>query len=370
MLKILFMIHDLSVGGAEKVLVNLVNNMDKSKFDITVCALFGGGINEQFLKPHIKFYTVWKKPIPGNSKLMKLMSPKKLHKLCVKEHYDIEISYLEGSTARIISGCSDKETKLISWIHIEQHTKECVSIAFRSFEEAERCYKKFDRTVCVSEYVKNDFTSLVKLEKTVDILYNTNETAMIIEQSKELVEDGIFNDNEIKIIGIGKIKKNKGFDRLARIHKSLLADGLPVHTYILGTGQQQNEIQSYIVDNHLENSFTFLGYHTNPYKYLSKCDLFVCTSFSEGFSTAATEALILGVPVCTVEVSGMKEMLGENNEYGIVTDNTEEALYAGMKKMITAPGLLEQYAAKASERGKVFSTEKTVKAVEYMLLNV
>ena len=47
------------------------------------------------------------------------------------------------------------------------------------------------------------------------------------------------------------------------------------------------------------------------------------------FSTAATEALIVGTPVCTVEVSGMKEMLGENDEYGIVTENSEEALYEG-----------------------------------------
>ena len=49
--KILFLIHDLGHGGAEKVLVNLVNNMDPTQFDITVLALFGGGVNEQFLKP-------------------------------------------------------------------------------------------------------------------------------------------------------------------------------------------------------------------------------------------------------------------------------------------------------------------------------
>ena len=49
MIKRLFLIHDLGQGGAEKVLVNLVNNMDKEKFDITVISLFGNGVNEQFL---------------------------------------------------------------------------------------------------------------------------------------------------------------------------------------------------------------------------------------------------------------------------------------------------------------------------------
>ena len=94
--------------------------------------------------------------------------------------------------------------------------------------------------------------------------------------------------------------------------------------------------------------------------------MFLCASLSEGFSTAATEALILGVPVVTVEVSGMKEMLGDNNEYGIVTENDEEALYEGIKRMITSDGMLEDYANRAKERGKSFSTEKTVRAVEKM----
>ena len=66
----------------------------------------------------------------------------------------------------------------------------------------------------------------------------------------------------------------------------------------------------------------------------------------------------------------MQEMLGENDEYGIVTENGENALYEGVKKMLTAPKLLEHYAEKASERGKYFSTEKTTQAVEEMLLNL
>ena len=98
--------------------------------------------------------------------------------------------------------------------------------------------------------------------------------------------------------------------------------------------------------------------------------MFVCASYAEGFSTAATEALIVGTPVCTVEVSGMKEMLGENNEYGLVVENNEEALYQGIKKLLDAPELLKHYKKKAEERGKMFSTEKTVRVVEVMLISL
>ena len=105
MKKVLFLIHDLGQGGAEKVLVNLVNNMDRSKFDISVTVLFGGGVNEQFLVPDIHFHAVFPNEIPGNSKLMKFLTPEQLHKICVKEHYDIEVR-LSSSPREILGVCS------------------------------------------------------------------------------------------------------------------------------------------------------------------------------------------------------------------------------------------------------------------------
>lgn len=134
MLKVLFLIHDLGQGGAEKVLVNLVNNMDRSKFDISVTVLFGGGVNEQFLAPDIHFHAVFPKEVPGNSKLMKLLTPAQLHRMCVKEHYDIEVSYLEGPSARVISGCQSEDTKLVCWIHSTISNTENASNSFRSIE--------------------------------------------------------------------------------------------------------------------------------------------------------------------------------------------------------------------------------------------
>ena len=368
MTKILFLIHDLSVGGAEKVLVNLVNNMDASKFDITVMTLFDVGVNKQFLAPHIHYKRCFKRMIRGNSHLMKLLSPRQLHDWLIKEKYDIEVSYLEGPSARIISGCPYKDTKLVSWIHVEQFNTEISSKSFRNYKESNTCYRKFNQVVCVSDAVRKDFCSLYPEVRDVCVLYNTNESAKILKMSSEAVEEIVSDKETIKLVGVGKVLPNKGFDRLARIHKYLLDEGFKIHTYILGVGSQQEEIQQYLEKNCLVETFTFLGYQTNPYKYVAKCDLFVCASYAEGFSTASTEALIVGTPVCTTEVAGMKEMLGENNEYGIVTENSEEALYQGIKSLLGNPELFEHYRKMAGERGKEFSTEKTVKAVEDMLI--
>ena len=370
MKKVLFFIHDLGPGGAEKVLVNLVNNMDPEVFEITVMTLIGGGVNEQFLKPHIRYCSCFKRLPRGHIHFLKLLTPEQLHKWFIKDKYDIEISYLEGPAARIISGCPDADTKLVSWIHVEQHTKPVAAKAFRSFQESERCYQRFHQTVCVSEYVKQDYLSLYPVLKNVDVLYNTNETDQILQKQHEPVDDGVFTDAGIRICGVGKLMENKRFDMLLRIHKRLLEQGYSLQTCLLGDGPERSRLERFVRENALEDSVTFLGYQTNPYKYIANCDLFVCASIAEGFSTAATEALIVGTAVCTVEVSGMKEMLGANNEHGIVTESNEEALYRGIKSLLDDPELLAHYKKQAQLRGKTFSTQNTVKAVQDLLLSL
>ena len=242
-----------------------------------------------------------------------------------------------------------------------------LAASFRSEKEARACYDRFDQTVCVSQYVHDDFCRLLDFQKPCRVLYNTVESDKILtgagEAAPELSDDGM-----VRLIAVGTLKQSKGYLRLLNIIKRLRDEQYPVHLYILGIGPLQQEMEEFIRQNKLHDTVTLLGYRTNPYKYVSKCDLFVCASFAEGFSTAATEALIVGTPVCTVEVSGMKEMLGENNEWGIVTDNDEDALYQGIKRLLDNPALLAQYKEKAAQRGKTFSTDNTVRAVEEMLL--
>lgn len=370
MKKLLFLIHDLGYGGAEKVLVNLVNHLDRTQFDITVIALFGGGVNEQFLKPDIHFRAVWPRNIPGNSKWMKLLSPAQLHRFVVKETYDVEIAYLEGPSTRVISGCPDPNTQLVCWLHSQQKTCREIASSFRTQKEAICCYNRYDRIIAVSQEIKDTFGRLMPLRPRIDVLYNTNETDKILQLAAEKPEEEFLPHDGFRIVGVGRLVPVKGFDRLVRIQKKLLDEGYPVGVCLLGEGPEREALEHYAEKNGLRNKFVLMGYQTNPYKYVARCDLFVCTSYSEGFSTAATEALIVGTPVCTVEVSGMKEMLGAHNEYGIVTENEEDALYHAIKSLLDDPQKLQYYRERARERGKMFCTQTTVRAVEQMLLKL
>ena len=367
MKKILFLIHDLSYGGAEKVLVNLVNNLDKTKFDVTVQTLFDVGANKQYLKSDVNYIGGMKKMFRGNSTLMKFFSPKTLCKLVIKDDYDIVVSYLEGPPSRIASAYDGKN---VAWLHCMHKNKEHISNSFRSIKETADCYNSFDKIICVAKTVKDNFTSLLDIKTSVDVLYNTNESQEIINKSQEKPDDLTLNKNETNIVSVGKLADIKGYDRLLEIHKKLLDDGIKNHVYILGVGGDKDKLETRAREFGVEDSFTLLGFRDNPYKYVSKMDLYVCSSRSEGFSTAVTESLIVGTPVVSTNCSGAYELLGENDEYGIVTENDENSLYLGVKKMLTEKDLLDFYTKQAQIRGKAFSTENTTKAVENMLLNL
>ena len=99
---------------------------------------------------------------------------------------------------------------------------------------------------------------------------------------------------------------------------------------------------------------------------MAKCDLYVCSSHREGFSTAVTEALVVGTPVISTLCSGAHELLGCHNEYGMIVENSTKGIYQGMKQVLNNPEMLVEMKKQAEKRGTFFSREKTVQAVEKM----
>ena len=361
--KILFLIPTLGHGGAERVLVNLVNHMNQDEFDITLQTMFDVGIYQSHIKKGIRYIGGHKYYIRGNTKIMKLFSPKALYKHFIKEDYDIIVSYLEGPSARVVAGCTNPNTKLVCWIHTEHKSLKFASKSFRTCNEAKRCYDRFDEIVCVAETIKEDFKKIFRREKNIDVIYNTVESDVIKEKAQEVVEDIVFNQDEINLVSVAKLMPTKGYDRLVNITKRLKEDGFPVHTYIVGKGEEQLALEKQITDCGVQDAWTFVGFQSNPYKYVKAADLYVCSSRREGFSTAVTESLIVGTPVVSTNCSGAYELLGYHNEYGIVTENNEEALYQGIKRMLEADNLT-YYKTRAKERGERFNAQATVESAE------
>ena len=370
MKRVLFLIHDLGPGGAEKVLVNLVNSLDRDRFDVSLKVLFDWGENRRFVQPHVH-YSAWAPMnIRGNSHWMKLWTPEQLYRMIVGESYDIVVSFLEGPTARVAGGCPWNDTKVVSWIHTPILTEEKFIEGFRSRQEAERCYGRADELVFISADVRDAFFQRFQPKNRAEILYNIYDGNAIREAAAILPDDPPMDPEKMNWCGVGKLIPLKGWTRMLEIQRDLVRANYPAHFYLIGDGPQRSELEHLVRNLGIGEHVTFTGYRVNPYQYISRCMLYVCASLREGFSTAAVEALMTGTPVCAVNVGGMREILGEHDEYGLVTDNDDNALKEGVFRFFREPAFREEYARRAQERGQMFDKKSGVQAVERMLLSL
>ncbi len=368
MKKILFLINSLGGGGAEKVLVNLVNNMDYSKFDITVETMFGDGINFELLNKNIRYISK-KAPCPrGIAYIFRLFSSKRLYKYFIgNEHYDILVAYMHGAPVKVIAGCPDKSVKTYAWLHNGNPETGTFFKFWNSKKSAFEDYKKCDAIVGVSESVSNAFANYTGIKDKTCTVHNTNDVNKIMSLADK--ENPIEKNHQYEFVSVGRVSNEKGFDRLYSVCKKLRDENYDIGVTIVGTGNQIESMKSEISNDNNSNWFRFAGFQNNPYKFVENSDLFVCSSRTEGLSTAVTEAIILGKPCVSTDVSGAKEILGENNEYGIVIENSEDGIYTGIKQMLSGDNL-KYYAEKAKERASFFATEKTVKEAENLFLKL
>ena len=187
-MKILFLMQNLGGGGAEKVLVNLVNNLNSEKFDITIKTIFGGGVNAEKLNKNVKYLCRRKKQFKGISRFYALLPAKWLYRNIIgKEQYDVVVAYMHGIPTKIIYG-APKNTKKIAWLHTGDMKTISIFKCFLTYSRSIRALKQFDAIVGVSKTVCDNFTKRTGITEKVYTCYNTNETEKILLLAKEKVE--------------------------------------------------------------------------------------------------------------------------------------------------------------------------------------
>ena len=375
MKKILIFVDSLNEGGVTKVLLDLLENINREKYDITVMTLYNQGVYINEVKRYAKYTYCFNIPDSNDHSLkaelyrkywggMLRLPESFMYKWFVKEKYDIEIAFMHGWSTKFISGSNNKKSKKIAWVHADLVTWDRVDGVFKSLEHHKKAYSKFDEVLCVSQTVKEGVEKKYNI-KNARVLYNPINREKILKLSNEKIED-IEILNKFKLISVGRLSEEKGYDRLLRVFKKLKSDGLDIELILVGNGDKYNELNEYIVENKLEKDVTLLGFKENPYKYVRASDLFICSSISEGFSLVIGEAMAIGIPVVSVDCQGPNEVL-DFGKYGKLVSNNEENLYNGIKEMINNKVLYEKYKNKANERGKMFSINKFINDVENIL---
>jgi len=228
-------------------------------------------------------------------------------------------------------------------------------------------YLKYDAVVGVSKTALN---SLHKKVPTIEpnklkVIHNVVDIDLIISRGNENVDDFNFSNdnNSITICTVGRLAQQKGYIRLLHIISRLAKEGFAFHLIIIGQGEHENELKSIIKENNLHDYVSLLGFKSNPHKYVNKSDLFICSSYQEGFSTAVTESVLLKTPVLTTNCAGMDEILVDG-KYGMIVDNSDEALYEGLKNLLANKNILNDYKLLAKERSEFLQNKNNIIEIE------
>ena len=375
--RVLFFINGLYGGGAEKVLQTLLCHIDHNKFDVTLY-----GLRKEQLSTDYPANITYRHIFAGgetNANLIKNLlikiinkfilmvyhhfSPRLFYRLFVRGEYDTEVAFIEGYATRILSGSTNRKSRKLAWLHTDLLENHWTDLAYHNHREEEIAYQKFDKILCVSETVKTQLARLYpSIMSSLEVCYNPVDEKRIRSLAEESVSSKQFLRAGTTFVSIGRLVPQKGYDRLVRIAKELRDEGYDFAINILGEGPDRAVLESYIADNGLGKYVSLLGFHKNPYPYLKASEIFICSSYAEGYSTSITEALILGKAIITTEVSGAREQLGDNR-LGIITSNDELALLNGVKSMLDHEKA-DYYRRMAQEQGATITIKDSVANIE------
>lgn len=375
MKKVLFFLESLAGGGAEKVLSDIVCNLDKSKYDITVCTVTDEGVYQDkvsgvckyksFLKMSdyhaggIKKIVFWLK-----IKFIYYFWPHLVYKIFIHDQYDIEIAFLEGFATKLIASANN-HSKKIAWVHVDMGKNTYADKTYKNKEAHIATYRKYSKVVCVSNSVKEAFERKFFASENVIVQYNpVSRSDLEIKKNEKI---NILRPKGLLLGTIGRLEKVKGYDRLLKCVNKLIKEGYQFTLWIIGDGTQRDVLEKYIITQHLSQNIMILGFQKNPFKYMYQCDAFICSSYAEGFSTAATESLLLGKPIFTVNCAGMKELFGEQN-CGRIVENTDKALYDMLKEVVSGKINLSSFSNDIRIRSKEFDINRRISDIENLLM--
>lgn len=364
MLKVLFFIESLEGGGAEKVLIDLVNHMDQSKFEITVQTLWPSE-NRKKLANGIRYRSAYQEHNRWSNTRMRLESALGLtYQLHMKDDYDVEIAYLECGTTKILSSSTNRKAAKLAWVHCDLAIK-MADVLDEFVKKAKLQYAKYDRVICVSQDVLRSYQNLFGPVPPASVVYNTVDDDMIRQKAQQPLPSEV-EKRKFTLVTLGRLTHQKAYDRLLRVHKRLMAEGLDHDLWILGEGEDRPYLEHFICDNCLKDSVHLWGFRDNPYPFIQAADLLVCSSRYEGFSTFVTEGLILGKPIVTTDCTGMRELLGDSR-FGFITENSENGLYTGLRQFLMDIERCKLYSVIAEKRGADFSAKVLAQQVETLL---
>ena len=378
-IKLLFRHRSMEMGGVEKVMLSLMNNLDREKFEMTVCLNLNQGELRDEFPSHVRkvYLTDGKEDFSKNKIIQKIQlfqRRQKLEKLrknpeivdreYLKENYDIEIGMTYNDFEPVLNS-SNKNSKKVGWFHSEIQVPKLQPLVPKILEH----FPQFHYMIYCSEKIKN-----LMHEHYPNLNYPTESViinAIPIEEIKQKANaDFLLPNAESKIfVSVGRLHTRKGYHKLMDAHKKLLNEGFQHTVIIIGDGEELPNLLEQQKNLGVEKSFVFAGNQMNPYPFIKNADFFIMPSESEAWPLVIAEALILQKPIIATKVGDVESMI-EDRKTGYLIDYDTHEIYVAMKEFLTNEKLVSDLRENLTAIEKQFDNKKIFDEVEEIFVNL
>lgn len=363
MKKIRFCTTSLGGGGAERVLINILNGLDFNKYDVTVLLFEKSGVYLNDLPKEVTLQGILQKKDNSFYKIIyKTVFRLFMHFSWLftsdSSKYDVDIAFLQDTTYLLRTS---KAKKKIAWIHTDITRSPTFNNGlFTNLSHA-------DDIVCVSDGVKNiiakQYPEFINKLKTI---YNPINITSTQELANNFKPD--FRSDTKYIVAVGRLSPEKGFDLLIKAFSRFLQIYPDTHLIILGEGYMRSQLEEIISNLNIRSSVSLLGYVNNPYPYIKAADMFALSSRREGCPMVLIEAITLGTPIVATDCqTGPRDLLCDG-KYGILVESENvDSLANGMISLMQDKLLMNSLEKSAITRANEFDITNIIKQIESLL---
>lgn len=356
--KVCFFLPSLNGGGAERITINLFNELNRRGIFVDLVVLDDQGPLKEFVEFEDKLRVIASTSLLSSFfKLSKYFKENDYLIFSVMTQPSLLILLIKSLLNRKLKIIVVEHSSFLNW------TKLLGRYKFSLYKMLiNKLYPQSLKVVTVSRNMISDFTSIVKNDSLdISCIYNPIDIDSIRTKSLVNVTDNniIRNSNHKKLIFIGRLSKEKNIDMLL----NAIASHNKTHDYqlyIIGRGEEEEYLRARVNELMLSQRVHFLGFQSNPYKYLKHADALILTSTVEGFPSVLVEAMSLGVPVISTDChTGPSEIILDSSVGELVPVNDIESLTAAITTVLYRNNYSKNIVEQSANR---FSLNKSVES--------
>lgn len=375
--KLLFVMNNLNGGGAEKALISLLESLDYSRFDVDLFLFKHEGLfldrvpPAVNIKPEPPLYRYFDMPVGAAIKgclaegkpgialrrvrmgaVYRRESHPAVREQLSWKHISKALPHLPETYDAVI-GFMEKNPLYFAVEHVKAHIR--IGFIHNDYDKLgmlphfdEPYFARLDYVATVSEecgaILRKRFPGHAA---KIAVIHNIISPELIRKLAGEKA-DWKKKGQEIRILSIGRLSYQKGFEMAVEACRLLREAEYPVHWYIIGEGEDHKKLQEMIGRNGLQDSFFLIGQKGNPYPYLQEADFYVQPSRFEGKSIAIDEAKVLCKRIIVTDFPTAADQI-IHKENGWIAGMDAQSISEAIRTLIDNEELGLRFASSLSE---------------------